>query len=172
MIFITVGTTKFLFPRMLKMIDEALLALETKEKVIAQIGNNNYKFSYKYTETYNEFPFNKMLYYISHARIVISHGGCGTMLLVLRHAKNKPIVIPRTKLFNEHIDNHQEYYCKFLKNRRLAEIIFKNENETQNILTYLKSPKTIAGNKTVNKLKHFTDRLTAYTKEQINMKAE
>lgn len=53
MIFLTVGTTKFLFPRILQAIDQALILSGTKEKLIAQIGPNKYRFAFKYVKQYH-----------------------------------------------------------------------------------------------------------------------
>jgi UDP-N-acetylglucosamine transferase subunit ALG13 len=53
---------------------------------------------------------------VKTARIVITHGGTGTVMQVLRHGKI-PIVVPRQKIYKEVVDDHQVLFSK-----RLAEI--------------------------------------------------
>lgn len=45
MIFVTIGTQKFPFDRLLKKIDELIESGFIKEKVIAQVGNSAYSLS-------------------------------------------------------------------------------------------------------------------------------
>ncbi len=104
MIFLTVGTTKYPFKRLLQSVDDFLVNSKAKEKLIAQIGSSDYHFLYRFAETYNEVSFKKMINYLSKARLVICHGGAGTLLMVLRYAKNQPLVFPRMARFKEHVD--------------------------------------------------------------------
>lgn len=52
MIFITLGSQKFQFNRLLKAVDELVAAGKIKDEVFAQIGYSDYKpMNYKYGET-------------------------------------------------------------------------------------------------------------------------
>ncbi len=122
MIFVTIGTTKFAFNRMFKTIDEALIELKIKEKLIVQKGNSDYQFKYSNIEVFKEVSFNKLILFMKKARIVITHGGPGSIYLCWQAGK-KPIVITRLKKFDEHIDNHQLFFGRFLERRKLAKVI-------------------------------------------------
>jgi len=76
MIFVTVGTTDF--DGLVQTLD--LLAPKLDEKVVAQIGNGNY-----IPVHMDHFRFAPSLDpYFNIARIVISHGGLGTLVEVLQ----------------------------------------------------------------------------------------
>jgi UDP-N-acetylglucosamine transferase subunit ALG13 len=58
--------------------------------------------------------YQDMLKKLEEARIVITHGGPGTIMLARQFGK-KPIVVPRRVEFNEHVDNHQVTFTEFLE---------------------------------------------------------
>lgn len=104
MIFVTLGTQKFQFDRLLKYIDEQIENGEIKEKVFAQIGNSTYvPKNYKYKDFIDKVEFEKK---INESSLVITHSGVGTIITALN--KDKPvIVVPRLAKFKEHVDDHQ-----------------------------------------------------------------
>jgi len=109
MIFITVGTERFQFDRIIKIIDEAVVTKKMEGEVFGQIGSCAYKpksFSYK------EFiSFDEMICNIKRADIVISHAGVGSLLLCANFGKI-PILFPRKSALSEHVDDHQEEFAK------------------------------------------------------------
>lgn len=117
MIFVTVGTSKYPFNRLLRKIDELIENDKIKDKVIAQIGYSTYqpkKFSY-FSFTTQE----KILELNKKANLIISHGGVGSIILALRFKKTI-IVVPRLKKFGEHIDDHQLQIAKaFAKKKKI-----------------------------------------------------
>lgn len=104
MIFVTIGTQKFPFDRLLKKIDELIESGFIEEKVIAQIGSSAYcpRF-YEYTNYIKERRFSELL---AKSRIIITHGGVGTITKGLTMHK-KVLIVPRLKKYNEHVDDHQ-----------------------------------------------------------------
>lgn len=100
MIFVTLGSQKFQFNRLLKAVDE----LQTDEVIFAQIGYSDY-------EPQN-FQFSRFLDrdqfadFMSRANIVITHGGTGAIIGALKRGK-KVIAVPRLAQYGEHVDNHQ-----------------------------------------------------------------
>lgn len=163
MIFLTVGTTKFLFSRMLKMVDKALVDCGTKEKLIAQVGPNKYHFTYQNVQYFSEIPFNKMVYYLSRARLVIAHAGMGTILLALKYAKNKPLIFPRSRKFNEHVDDHQTFFAKFLEKKKLVEVVFPDKNLDKRIITYIKFPEKFSRKRKWQRSRKLIKKLIEYT---------
>lgn len=104
MILVILGTQKFQFNRLLKMIDDLLDEKTIKEEVIAQIGNSDYcPKNFSYVKFFSHEDFIKK---INECDIVITHGGVGSISNALRFHK-KTIVVPRNSKYNEHVDNHQ-----------------------------------------------------------------
>lgn len=100
MIFVTVGTFEMPFNRLL----ESLEKLNLEEKIIIQSGYNNFKSKkYKTVSFMNNDEFEQC---INDARLVICHGGVGSILSAIKKHK-KVIAIPRLEKYNEHVDDHQ-----------------------------------------------------------------
>lgn len=100
MIFITLGSQKFQFNRLLKAVDE----LELDEEVFAQTGYSDYKpVNYDYKEFLDREEFAEM---IGRADIVITHGGTGAIISAAKKGK-KVIAVPRLAKYREHVDDHQ-----------------------------------------------------------------
>ncbi|WP_291652593.1 PssE/Cps14G family polysaccharide biosynthesis glycosyltransferase [Clostridium sp.] len=104
MIFITVGTQKFQFNRLLKEIDRLIEEEIITEEVFAQIGYSDYKpKNYKYKEFIDRDEFQDV---IKRSKIIITHGGTGSIIGSVKQRK-KVVAVPRLKEFGEHVDNHQ-----------------------------------------------------------------
>ena len=100
MIFITLGSQKFQFNRLLKAVDK----IGADEDIFAQIGYSDYKPQhYKYKEFLDRDEFENMM---SKADIVITHGGTGAIIEAVKKGK-KVIAVPRLKKYGEHVDDHQ-----------------------------------------------------------------
>lgn len=100
MIFVTVGTHEQQFNRLVKYIDE----LNLDEEVFIQTGYSDYiPKNCKYSQMISAADMDK---YCDEARIVITHGGPGSIMKPLLLGK-KPIVVPRQAKFDEHINDHQ-----------------------------------------------------------------
>ncbi len=104
-IFITLGSQKFQFNRLLKAVDELCeKGTVDAEDVFAQIGYSDYlpkNFSYKKFLDRDEFS-NEM----EKANIVITHGGTGAIIGAVKKGK-KVIAVPRLAKYGEHVDDHQ-----------------------------------------------------------------
>lgn len=114
MIFVTVGTHEQSFNRLIEYIDALKKEGEIKDNVIIQKGYSTY--IPEYCQCYDFLPYKLMNKYVKEADIVITHGGPATFLMPLRYNKI-PIVVPRQKKFNEHINNHQVEFVKFLEKK-------------------------------------------------------
>lgn len=104
-IFITLGSQKFQFNRLLKAVDELCeKGTVDAEDVFAQIGYSDYvpqKYNYKTFLDRDEFS-NEM----EKADIVITHGGTGAIIGAVKKGK-KVIAVPRLAKYGEHVDDHQ-----------------------------------------------------------------
>lgn len=114
MIFVTVGTHEQQFDRLLKEVDTLKRKKIIKEDVLIQSGFCDYQ--PQYCETQRFLPYEDMRKNIEKARIVITHGGPASFLMVLKFGK-VPIVVPRKAKFNEHINNHQVEFTKNIESR-------------------------------------------------------
>lgn len=113
MIFITVGSQKFQFNRLLRKIDYLIENGTIKEEVFAQIGYSDYK---PHNYTYQDFLDRKeFAAKVESADIVITHGGTGAIISAIKKEK-KVIVVPRLVEYGEHVDDHQLQIVKQFKN--------------------------------------------------------
>ena len=104
MIFVTLGSQKFQFDRLLLKIDELINKGIITEEVVAQIGASTYKpnhFSYTNFMDRQEFADT-----MDKCDIVITHGGTGVIIGAVKKGK-KVIAVPRLAKFGEHVDDHQ-----------------------------------------------------------------
>lgn len=100
MIFVTLGSQKFQFNRLLKEVDKLL----TDEEIFAQTGYSDYKpQNYKYKEFLDRDEFTA---WEEKADIVITHGGTGAIIGAVKKGK-KVIAVPRLAKYGEHVDDHQ-----------------------------------------------------------------
>ena len=105
MIFITVGSQKFQFNRLLQEIDELIATGTIVDEVFAQTGYCDYEpknFSFAKFLSREEFA-----QHIKNSDLVITHGGSGAIIGALKQGK-KVIAVPRLEKFQEHVDNHQQ----------------------------------------------------------------
>lgn len=105
MIFVTLGSQKFQFNRLLQAIDRLIESGEIAEPVFAQTGWSDYKpVHYPFT------PFldrEDMDAWVAKSDVVITHGGTGAIIGALKKGK-KVIAVPRLMEFGEHVDDHQK----------------------------------------------------------------
>ena len=130
MIFVTVGSQKFQFNRLLKAVDEQVETGQITDLIFAQIGASDYKpqhFNYKDFLDRNEFEK-----WIDKADIVITHGGTGAIIGAIKRGK-KVIAVARLEKYGEHVDDHQmqiieqfserDFICECQDCNKIAEAI-------------------------------------------------
>lgn len=104
MIFITLGSQKFQFNRLLKSMDKLMETIEIKDFVFAQIGYSDYiPQHYEYRKFLDRNEFSQKM---EKAEIVITHGGTGAIIGAVKQGK-KVIAVPRLAKYGEHVDDHQ-----------------------------------------------------------------
>lgn len=104
-IFITLGSQKFQFNRLLKAVDELCEKEIIKaQNVFAQIGYSDYiPRNYKYENFLDRDKFGMEM---EKADIVVTHGGTGAIIGAVKLGK-KVIAVPRLAKYGEHVDDHQ-----------------------------------------------------------------
>lgn len=131
MIFVTLGSQKFQFNRLLRKIDELIENGTIVDKVFAQIGYSDYQPKlYSYTDFMdrNEFD-NKM----EHTTVVITHGGTGAIINAVKKGK-KVIAIPRLAKYGEHVDDHQLQLLSQFDNMGIIVAVYDIEKLAKNYM--------------------------------------
>jgi len=136
MIFVTVGHKEF--DRLVKAIDK--IAEKIDDDFVIQIGDRpkyipkNAKFFYFLTRK-------EIGCYFQKANLIISHCSIGPLLQAKHYAK--PIIlVPRLKLYNEAVNNHQVEFSKMLLEQKDifgVEVIFDIEKLEEKIAEVLKN---------------------------------
>jgi UDP-N-acetylglucosamine transferase subunit ALG13 len=104
MIFVTLGSQKFQFDRLLQKLDELIEKGVITEPVTAQIGASNYlPKHFEYVRFMDREQFAKTM---DACEIVVTHGGTGVIITAVKKGK-KVIAVPRLAMYGEHVDDHQ-----------------------------------------------------------------
>ena len=109
MIFVTLGTHHDPFPRLL----HGVGALPSDELVV-QYGHSARP--HAAAEAIDFLPFADMVERIRAADVVVTHAGVGSILLCLRSGRT-PLVVPRLRRHEEHVDDHQVELTQALAER-------------------------------------------------------
>jgi UDP-N-acetylglucosamine transferase subunit ALG13 len=127
---------------------------EIKEKIICQTGSSD--FIPKKTASKAFFGMQELERILDECRIVVAHGGAGSIIDAL--SKNKPlVVVPRLEKFKEHTNNHQLDLAKALEKRALC-IAVENIKELKTAIANAKKSKVKSNRgKLVGKIKEFLE---------------
>lgn len=104
MIFVTLGSQKFQFDRLLKKLDKLIEDQILQDSVFAQTGYCDYVPVHFSCEKFlNREEFGKQM---QNCDLVITHGGTGAIVSAVKKGK-KVIAVPRLAKYGEHVDDHQ-----------------------------------------------------------------
>lgn len=121
MIFVTVGTHEQQFNRIVRYMD--WWASEHDEEVVIQTGYSTYE--PQHCKWKKLFSYQEMQQNVVRARIVITHGGPSSFIMPLQIGKT-PIVVPRKKEYDEHVNNHQVSFSRAVEKRMGTIIVVEN----------------------------------------------
>ena len=134
MIFVTVGTHEQQFNRLVKYMDNFSSSKVVNDDIIIQTGYSTYV--PQHCEWKKFFPYQEIEKNVARARIVITHGGPSSFIMPLRMGKI-PIVVPRQKKFEEHVNDHQLEFCEAVALRQKKIIVLENVEElAKTIINY------------------------------------
>ncbi len=106
LIFVTVGATLG-FDRMVALVADLKRAGQIPERILFQIGSGVRPTNLPDdVEIVRDLPFDQVQHILHQARIVITHGGTGSLITALRAGCNV-IAMPRVFALKEHYDDHQ-----------------------------------------------------------------
>jgi UDP-N-acetylglucosamine transferase subunit ALG13 len=123
LILVTLGTQDKQFERLIKLVELEVINGNINEEVIIQAGSTNY-YS-KYVKIIDFIPMDKFSSTIMDCRLLITHGGVGSIMTGLKNDK-KVIACPRLKKYGEHTNDHQLQIVNNLSNEGL--ILYLDEN--------------------------------------------
>ena len=104
MIFITLGSQKFQFNRLLEQVDKLIEEGIITEEVFAQSGYSDYEpKNYRFKNFLDRDEFIRVM---RECDKVITHGGTGAIIGAVKQGK-KVIALPRLAKYGEHVDDHQ-----------------------------------------------------------------
>jgi len=118
LLFATVGAT-LPFPRLVDAVAALKLRGGIAEEVIIQRGVGAPAPSG--IDSYETAPFPEMIATLRRARIVVCHGGTGSLITALREGCHV-IAMPRRFADGEHYDNHQEEITAAFRERGLVQV--------------------------------------------------
>lgn len=125
MIFVTLGSQKFQFNRLLKELDKLIENKKITEKIFAQIGYSDYKpKNYEYKEFVDRDEFQAQM---RRSDIVITHGGTGAIITAVKQGK-KVIAIPRLAKYEEHVDDHQIQIVKEFEKSGIIKAVYDTKD--------------------------------------------
>lgn len=132
MIFVTVGTHEQPFNRLVQAIDEWKGEGKLTEDVIMQTGFCTYE--PRHCQWSKLYPYKEMIRLVGEARIVITHGGPSSFIMPLQVGKI-PIVVPRRKEFDEHVNNHQVDFSNAVAERQGNLIVVEDVEKLLDVIT-------------------------------------
>ena len=132
MIFVTLGSQKFQFNRLLKELDKLVEDGKIQEEIFAQIGYSDYKpQNFKFKEFMDRDEFQDIM---SKSEIVITHGGTGAIITAVKQEK-KVIAIPRLAKYGEHVDDHQVQLVEEFEESNLIKAIYDEKKIAETLQT-------------------------------------
>ena len=128
MVFVTLGTQKQQFTRLLEDVENSNLLKD--EEIIVQRGNTKYES--KRLKLIDFISIDEMKQYIEKAEFVITHGGVGSIIDALNLGK-KVLAVPRLKKYTEHVDDHQKEICEKLCEEGYIEQLLEEDSIDEKI---------------------------------------
>ena len=137
MIFVTLGSQRFQFNRLLQKLDELVSSKIIKEEIFAQIGYSDYIPKYfKYKKFLDREEYAQME---EKADMIITHGGTGAIMGAVKKRK-KVIAVPRLERYGEHVDDHQIQILKQFDEMEIIEACYEIERLEE---VFIKSQNTV-----------------------------
>lgn len=123
MIFVTVGTQKQQFVRLLDLLENSKELLN--DEIVVQAGHTEYESSKM--KLIDFISYEEMEKYVDDSEFVICHGGVGSIFTALKRGK-KVLVVPRLSKYKEHINDHQLEICEQLEKDGYILYLKDNDN--------------------------------------------
>ena len=104
MLFVTVGSQKFQFDRLLRAVDALVASGDVEGGAFAQTGACSYVPENFPSEAFlDRGRFGELM---DASDVVVTHGGTGAIIGAVKRGK-RVVAVPRLARFGEHVDDHQ-----------------------------------------------------------------
>lgn len=154
MILVAVGQQKFKFNRLINKIDELIESGIISEDVFVQYG---YSDAPQIAEGKSFLTKEEMHEKMEQADLIIMHAGSGMIVESQKMAK-RIVVVPRLKIFDEHVDDHQFEIADYFENS--GALIVERESDLKDLPDLIDKarsmevkPYKFSNEKLVNKLR-------------------
>lgn len=131
MIFVTVGTHEQQFNRLIEEIDRLKKEKIITDDVFIQTGYSTYE--PKYCKWKKLLTYSEMNEMYEKADIIITHGGPASFMKALE-LKKIPIVVPRQQKFDEHVNDHQVEFVRFIEKNNDSIICVDDISQLQGVI--------------------------------------
>jgi len=119
MIFVTVGTSKYPFNRLFSELEQNPLYNSSECEWTIQYGYSSIAKLPQTGKSYKFLPHKEIEALAAKAALVICHAGIGSIYLILKYRK-RAILVPRVKLYREHVDDHQLQISREIEGKRIT----------------------------------------------------
>jgi len=116
MILVTVGTNEQPFDRLVR----AAATLDVEEPLIVQYGSS--QVPHGPGQWVDFLSFDELADLAREARVVVSHAGVGSIMLV-RRCGHRPVVVARRRALAEAVDDHQHVLARRLERAGLLTLV-------------------------------------------------
>ncbi len=149
LIFVSTGSRKFQFDRLIKQVDYLAEQGLIEEKVFAQIAETTYIPKYiEYKRYLSPEEFSGIQ---ENADLIITHAGTGALIGALKKGK-QVIAVPRLFKYGEHSDDHQLQVAEALENEGYLRVVMDMDELYETIIKCKTEPITKIYNKPSNVL--------------------
>ena len=158
MIFVTVGTHEQQFDRLVRCVDRLKEEGKITEEVMIQTGFSSYE--PKACRWSKLCSYQEMNEYMDQARIVITHGGPSSIMMALQRGKI-PIVGPRQKQYEEHVNDHQVEFSRFIEEKQKNIIVVEEIDTLEKVITSYEKTAAALGQKQSSNNQRFNEKFEA-----------
>lgn len=124
MLFVTVGSQKFQFNRLLRAVDALVSSGAVEGEAFAQTGACTYVPENFPSEAFlDRDRFGELM---DASDVVVTHGGTGAIIGAVKRGK-RVVAVPRLARFGEHVDNHQVEIVRQFADMGLIEPCYDSE---------------------------------------------
>ncbi|ODT87860.1 MAG: hypothetical protein ABS78_09770 [Phenylobacterium sp. SCN 70-31] len=156
LLFMTVGAT-LPFDRMVEMVATLKSEGSIPEHVIAQTGVKGRQA--EGLESVETLSFDEVQKILTDARIVVCHGGTGSLITALRHGCHV-IAVPRLSKLGEHYDDHQAEITEAFERRGLI-VVANTPDEMRAALATIRSRDPVLATTDPSELMDFLGKLVS-----------
>lgn len=117
--FVTVGNHNDPFERPLRWVDDLVARGVVAPPVLIQRGHT--PFESPRCEVVDFLPMERFWDVVCQSRIVVTHGGNGSVVAALKNGR-VPIIVPRERQYGEHLNDHQLRFARALEAQGLVHV--------------------------------------------------